>query len=118
MTFDTDISTTHGVSDNEELEEEEAKGNKSEGSPPVQRRGGRPRKGWEVTRKEENMEEFIQRVAEGGGTGSSAAFQCRECGATFPRRWSILMHGRVHTKVGKLSTLYFYTRFLYFFPVS
>ena len=94
-TFDTDISTTHGVSDNDELEEEEATGNNNERSPPAQRRGGRPRKGWEVTRKDENMEEFIQRVAEGG----SAAFQCRECGATFPRRWSILMHVRVHTKV-------------------
>jgi hypothetical protein len=97
-TFDTDISTAHGVSDKGELEEE-ATDNNTERSPPVQRRGGRPRKGWEVTRKEENTEEFIQRVAE----GSSAAFQCRECGATFPRRWSILMHVRVHTKVGELS---------------
>ncbi len=49
------------------------------------------------------MEEYIQRLA----VGSSAAFQCRECGATFPRRWSILMHVRVHTKVGELSTLGF-----------
>ena len=58
------------------------------------RKIGRPRKGFEMDLKNESK--FINPIL---GSDGKTTYQCVECSATFPRKWSITMHVRSHTKV-------------------
>lgn len=63
-------------------------------STPPWRKVGRPKKGSEMDLRNENR--FIIPVS---GSDGKSTYQCAECSVSFPRKWSMLMHVRSHTKV-------------------
>ncbi|XP_023337615.1 zinc finger protein 25 isoform X2 [Eurytemora carolleeae] len=62
-------------------------------STPPWRKVGRPKKGFEMDLRNESR--FIIPVS---GSDGKSTYQCAECSAFFPRKWSMLMHVRSHTK--------------------
>jgi len=58
------------------------------------RKPGRPKKS-EAREKTVDDEAYIEFVM---GPDGRNIFKCKECGATFERKWSMTMHVRIHTK--------------------